>query len=197
MRANAVTANPDYSVAYHEAGHAVVGEVTDPGCVESLTIQPNKVERLYGFVKFVDLSDDLYDFIQFPWDDDPDILTELRECAANEIMQCLGGPLAEERFTGSWNQTGASGDLRDIFDLVVTAYPDDLDLTGGGWSLTSEIKPDMDLAMRRARELWENGTQDILTDHWAWVEAVAQAALNGDGTLTGDEIRALRPSGLT
>jgi len=184
------------ATAYHEAGHAVVGEATGPGCVESLTIQVDNEEALKGAVTFSDLSEDLCEFIEFPWPNDPDILAELRECADAEIMRTLGGPLAEERFTGSWNQKGASSDLRDIFDLVVAAYPEDMDLTGGGWSLTCRFAPDMDLSVRKVRELWEDDTQNILTEHWSWVEAVAQAALDGDGNLTGDEIRSLRPADL-
>jgi hypothetical protein len=191
-----VTEKSDANTAYHEAGHAVVGEAIEPGCVESLTIQVDNEERSLGSTQFSGEGwEHLDDYIQFPWGD-PDIEAELRECAAVEIMRCLGGPLAEKRFTGSWDKPGAWGDLSDIFDLVAAAFPEDLDLTGGGWSLTSEIEPDMDRSLRRARELWEGDTQDILTEHWSWVEAVAQAALDGDGNLTGDEIRALRPPGL-
>ena len=42
----------DPNCAYHEAGHAVVGEAIEPGCVESLTIQVDNEERLSGSTQF-------------------------------------------------------------------------------------------------------------------------------------------------
>ena len=39
---------------------------------------------------------------------------------------------------------------------------------------------------------WGDECREILNANWAWVEAVAQAALDGDGNLTGEELLALR-----
>lgn len=89
-----------YRVAVHEAGHALVSELCQPGSVSSLTITPRGMAL--GYMR------------QAPRDD---TYLYTREYMENQIAVMLGGLIAEEVLLGS-RSTGAGNDLKQATALA-------------------------------------------------------------------------------
>ena len=91
-----------YRIAVHEAGHAIVGEVVDPGSVARVTITSRG--QALGYVR------------QSPREDNYMYSKERLEA---EIERCLAGSLAEELVFGN-RSTGASNDFEQALRMVRT-----------------------------------------------------------------------------
>ncbi len=89
-----------YRVAIHEGGHAIVGELVNPGSVASVTIAPRGMAL--GFVR------------QAP--DDDRLLETVSQLKA-DIAVCLAGSTAE-RILLSEPSTGASNDFEKAWDIA-------------------------------------------------------------------------------
>lgn len=89
-----------YRVAVHESGHALVGEIVQPGSVASITITSRG--SALGYVR------------QAPQDDR---YLQTKEHLEAEIARALAGSVAEEQVFGS-SSTGAAGDFQQAVDMA-------------------------------------------------------------------------------
>jgi cell division protease FtsH len=89
-------------IAVHEAGHALVGEMVQPGSVSRVTITSRG--QALGYVRQAP-QDDQYLYTQ--------------AYLENEIARALAGSLAEENVLGS-RSTGAQGDFQQALRLANT-----------------------------------------------------------------------------
>jgi len=187
-------------VAFHEAGHAVVGEVAGVECT-SLTIDPDKEEGSFGHITHPDISGIFYEQMEVQmYRHGDDEWPAIRDWVDANTKSSLGGPLAEQRITGAFNWDGAAADIENISQKLLNVYgyegPDydealcPVMLRDPQMGVEEE---DWSQIIHRVRELWDDEVEAILTEHWDWVELVAELALK-QGTLTGDQIRAARPS---
>jgi uncharacterized protein YndB with AHSA1/START domain len=198
------------STAYHEAGHAVVGlvrglDVTFLTIIETET-SPGRRAAGYCIIEV----DRLVMEVASGFGDGME-LEDLEAGYAwieSRMLMCLAGATTEQRVTGEWNMSGATADMTQIGDIVQEAYcgpsefapvePDarlcaEMDFDHWDEELDkSVVLTDYTGVIERARERWGPECEDIITTNWAWIEAVAQAALDGDGNLTGEELLALR-----
>lgn len=91
-----------YRIAVHEAGHALIGEVVDPGSVARVTITSRG--QALGYVR------------QAPQED---VYLYSKEKLEAEVSRFLAGSLAEELVLGN-RSTGASNDFEHVLRLVRT-----------------------------------------------------------------------------
>ncbi len=89
-----------YRVAIHEGGHAIVGELVNPGSVSSITIAPRGMAL--GFVRQAPLDDRLLQTV-----------SELKA----DIAVCLAGSTAERLVLGE-QSTGAANDFEKAWDIA-------------------------------------------------------------------------------
>lgn len=86
--------------AYHEAGHAIVGELLEPGSVPFVSVKPHD-GREGGFAR-MDNNNDYF---------------EDKEFMENRVMFLLGGKAATELVYGV-SDVGCSYDVKRAFDIV-------------------------------------------------------------------------------
>ena len=109
------------------------------------------------------------------------------------ILLSLAGPVAEEIITGEWRNEEAQSDMMIIALLVRKTFDqDDPALIAPVVDGVADFVP----VARRIKERWGEATRELLVEIWPWVEAVARVVMDGDGSLTGEHIDALRPAGL-
>ena len=116
------------------------------------------------------------------------------EDVRRRVLVDIAGPTAEEILTGEWNAVGAASDMESLAEILERTWgelDEDLAPPFVDWAI------DLAVVVDHARELWGDNTRCHLKQAWPWVEAVAQAALDGDRTLTGGQIDALRPAHTT
>ena len=186
-------------VAYHEAGHAVIGTLVGM-TVDTLTVEPTK--DYLGLVTFAPFYDDnaidlmntsaVWGVVEGGEGGLLDSLPELsdrieatRQLCARDAVMLMAGPRAEERFTGKFDQSGAREDLQKIRDFLRVFF--------------CEYGDDEPAAWEAAQAHYGGPTiEEYLDDPlvWWWIMQVAQTAYFG-GDMTGDEVRALRPADLT
>jgi hypothetical protein len=180
--------------AIHQAGHAVVGEVCGLEC-RSLTIIPNEDDGALGHVTHPDVSGIFLEQmeVQMYRHGDPE-WAAIKDWVDSNTKCSLAGALAQQRVTGNYDWDGAGRDIQNIADKLLKVYGDEgPDYAPDLCPFFDDGIPDWSKIVRRARELWDLDVEAILTDHWDWVETVAELALE-HRTLTGDQVRAVRPS---
>lgn len=161
--------------------------------VQSLSIRPDSETK--GRVRLADKwPEDLLDYVDIPFWHEPEMAERLRKYAIPTILGTLAGPMAQERICGEWNHVGATSDMDSIYGIVSKAFPDDPGLNAGFETQDGLFQPCIDLAIETACALFGPQCDALLTDNWDWVTAVADAAMKYT-TLSGDQIRALRPTG--
>ncbi len=99
------------NVAYHEAGHALIGEYLEPGSVTFITIMKTDGDKR-GFTKYHN-NEYYFDDIQF---------------MKNRLMTVLGGKAATEIIYHTCD-TGANSDLHRAYDLA-TRFVDNYCMLG-------------------------------------------------------------------
>ncbi len=188
--------------AYHEAGHAVVARYSGVA-VEELTIVPRSY--YLGCVRTA-ISWTLRRLLSnssrcYWWNENSaetggsgDYWHQLERDGSAYLLFLLGGAVAEQIKFGKWVRIGCKSDLRK-FHVVVQGLVRNRPGPVGDNDIE---RPDRaaagsTIAAERKR-CWERVHQILnQPEMWAWVEAVAEAALER-GTLTGAEIDALRPT---
>jgi len=149
-------------IAYHEAGHAVIGWRLRTR-VRRASIRPEN-DGSAGHVLMV----------KFRKGWDPDLLDEyvVRRRLEPQIISLFAGVIAERRFTGRrHNWTGAGYDLHEAAGLV-------LHCVGGNPG---------PVFTKYSAWLWETAKERV-EGHWPQIEAVAAALLESE-TMTGQQIR--------
>ena len=189
-------------VAYHEAGHAVLARHLGIG-VRELTIIPGPayLGRVLQVVPWALRLMFKNRFLKCRLS--PQAMSEpggyggywqrLEDDGPSYLLGLLGGAVAEQIKFGKCIWSGSRSDLRK-FHIVVQGIVRDRPGPVGKNDIRgpNRIASGSTIAAERMH-YWKRAEQ-ILTrpEVWAWVEAVAGAALER-GTLTGDEIDALRP----
>jgi cell division protease FtsH len=157
-------------IAVHEAGHALVGELTQPGSVARVVITSRG--QALGYVR------------QAPRDD---LYLYTREYLEREIQGLLAGSVAEEIVLGS-RSTGASNDFERVMQLVNTMIASgmssqgvvDLEHLPAGMRhrLQSEIVHEQEEVVRA-----------LLRQHLPVLEEMARVLVEEE-SLSGDQLRA-------
>ncbi len=189
--------------AYHEAGHAVVARYSGVK-VDELTIIPRSyylgrvriaiswAVRLLIMKTFLRSHKRLRNRAETGGLGD--YWHRLERDGPAYLLVLLGGAVAEQIKFGKWGRSGCRSDLQK-FHLVVQGLVCDRPGPVGDNDIErpDRVAAGSTVAVERTR-YWDQ-VHEILTrpEVWAWVEAVAEAALER-GTLTGDEIDALRPT---
>lgn len=185
-------------VAFHEAGHAVVGEVGGNRC-EELTIVPE--DGAFGGTTWPDIPEivELQLEGQYTAHGEPE-WNELKSWVDARVRSSLAGALAEQRITGDFNWDGARSDLESIGRFVLNVYGYEGPDHDEALCPVMLRDPQMGVELEdwsqvslRVRELWDDEVEASLTENWDWVEAVAVLAM-WKKTITGDQIRAARPT---
>ena len=187
--------NP-YATAIHEAGHAVIGTLVGLN-VTHLTVVPAdgnlgvvtyETEYVPGVRQILDDEDFSMEVNMAVYY--PEEIEVARRDIAKHAMFSAAGPTAEMRHTGEWNHDGADSDNKRIEVFLRVFYFDFIDYTDG---------EDHAPALQAAVSYYDGPTVEQYLDNplvWSWIEKVADTAY-ARGEMTGDEIRALRPAGLT
>eukprot|EP00928_Gymnodinium_smaydae_P031429 TRINITY_DN23063_c0_g4_i1.p1 TRINITY_DN23063_c0_g4~~TRINITY_DN23063_c0_g4_i1.p1 ORF type:complete len:1091 (-),score=165.49 TRINITY_DN23063_c0_g4_i1:334-3606(-) len=186
-------------MAYHEAGHAILGAfMRDCGVVAKSSIVPRRSD---GGVT-----------IRMPIEEILDTGLSSKEFLQNRICVALGGRIAEEIFNGKSNvTTGASNDLhqcRKVAEAMVVQFgmtpgvsqPADsqqgsfaMDATAEGGSIPSESQESKQLidaeVHRIVREQYQRGT-DFLTSNRYLLDMLS-ARLMEKESVGGDEVTKL------
>jgi len=89
------------TTAYHEAGHAVIAEVLEPGSVNFISVRRGQLEGKLGFTDTVRNNDYYFD----------------KKYMENKVMILLGGKASTEICFGK-TDLGVSSDMRSVFNIV-------------------------------------------------------------------------------
>lgn len=167
-------------LAYHEAGHAVIAELLEPGSVNFVSVRPHG-GNVGGFTSYYQ----------------PEEYWFCASMMENRVRSLLGGRAATEiRF--SELDVGAGSDLNRAF-RIVGRLTDDYCAQGFG-NYTSGENSDGLLARRDvcvASEIdrYYKETKKLLTDNRAFLDGVAHALMKKD-VLTAAEIEAIKEENL-
>ncbi len=173
-------------LAYHEAGHALVGHWLQLGAVERVTIEPRGQALGVTYISR-DTEDPLY------------AQAEL----SNRLAMMLGGREAELLVKGSVS-SGASADLKRASELAINMVGSlGFSKTFGLLSVAGVPKellgPDIQSAvLKEARAMLEQAQaqcQQLLTSRRWQLDAMAQALLQRE-VLSGDELKGLLAVGV-
>jgi len=168
-------------LAYHEAGHALVGHWTGAGLVERVTIEP-RGQALGVTYMTRDSEDPLY----------------RQNELVSRLAMMLGGREAELLVLDSVS-SGASDDLKRASELAIEmvgslGFSDTFGLLSVGGIPKELLGPDIQAAvLKEARLLLEQAQQTcrtVLRTQRARLEAMAEALLTRE-VLAGDELKAL------
>ena len=166
-------------VAYHEAGHTVIGEVLEPGSVTLVSAYAQDGE---------------YGGFTHSWRNDS--LPAL-DMAEHSVIRALGGAAASEQVFGKFD-TGCSRDIDQAFSLVQTLVTENcvcgFYLHCNGYMEDSpELKAKQEQAMASEVERYYRRAKKILSENRDFLEGVAQGLIR-KGVLTAADIAAIRES---
>jgi len=157
-------------IAYHEAGHAVIAELSRPGAVSSITIMSRG--NALGYIR------------QSPAGDR---YLQTRDELLSAVQVCVAGAVSEELFMGQ-RSTGAVGDIRQATDLakqMVYAGLSPLGIVGA--ELPQAVLHEAVTEIIRAQE---QAVRLLLEEYRAEVQAVAEQLLRCD-SIAGDQFRSV------
>ena len=164
-----------YRIAVHEAGHALVGELVEPGSVARVTITSRG--QALGYVR------------QAPHEDH---YLYSKEKLEGEVARCLAGSLAEELVFGA-RSTGASNDFEQVLRLVRT-------MIGSGMSALGVVDveglPDGELHRQQTAIIAaaEQRVRVFLEERRSALLAMADVLLDEE-SLSGERLRELSEPG--
>jgi cell division protease FtsH len=180
-QAKVMTAEERETVAYHEAGHAILSTFVDPPRpVHRVTIVPTG--QALGYVLHVP-EEDKY--------------TESREELINQMIVALGGRAAEELVYGRiWN--GASSDLEKVtqisrkmvFEWGMGKTVNSLALKAHDYSLSERTKELRDTEQRELADYAYEQARRMLAERRDLLESLAQVLLEKE-TLDQREVEEL------
>ena len=163
--------------AYHEAGHAVVSEILDPGSVTLVSLYGTASGRSRGFV-LSRRSDD----------------ANTMRMQQIGILQSLGGKAAQEQRFGIMDR-GAEADLAGAFEQVKNLVGDacccGFNLYSYGYDNSEDLSNRIEQATAAEVERYYRRAKEILSMNAGFLDAVANALLE-KGFLTMHDIEKLR-----
>lgn len=162
--------------AYHEAGHAVVAEILEPGSVDLVSVRKN-TGTVGGFTAYHN-SDDYW---------------ISKTHMENRVIAVLAGKTATEIVFGEAD-TGANNDLHRAFDIV-QRFADNYCSYGFGYWEERDSSPNR-LSRREDRisadmEMYYARARKILIDNRAFLEGLAKRLQEKD-TLVSSEIKEIK-----
>lgn len=165
-------------VALHEAGHLVIAEVLDPGCIGLVSVRVNNFEgEVQGFV---------------------------RRCKSNtnrrkEILITLAGKVATELYYSETCASGCSGDLRRAKKVIYEGITES-GTCGVGflcdaprYGATESLHAQREATVYAEMERYMFKVRDILLKNRAFLEKAAEALAEKE-TLLYSDIRKIRES---
>ena len=163
-------------IAYHEAGHAVMAELLEPGSVNFVSVRPHG-GNTGGFTSYYQ----------------PDEYWVCPSMMENRVLSLLGGKAASEiRF--SEVDTGTGSDLNRAF-RIMGRFVDDFCSHGFGHYTSSENSNELlagrDACVHTEMERLYKQTKKMLTEHRAFLDGVAHALMKKD-VLTAKEIEKIK-----
>lgn len=165
------------AVAYHEAGHAVVAEVLEPGSVNFVSVRSHG-GNAGGFTNCYQ----------------PEEYWIKKQYMENRVTVLLGGKAATEVCFGE-TDVGVSSDMRRAFDIASRFVEDYCSNSFDRWIQGREFsngvveRRDMQLAVEM--ENFYSKAKKILIDNREFLDKLAQALMNKD-VLTNVEIEAIK-----
>ena len=164
-----------YRIAVHEAGHALIGEVVEPGSVARVTITSRG--QALGYVR------------QAPRED---LYLYSKEKLEAEVSRFLAGSLAEELVFGN-RSTGASNDFEHVLRLVRTMVATGMSELG---VVDVEGLPEGALHAQQTKIIGalEGRVREHLGTHREVLLAMADVLLDEE-SLSGDRMRMLLHGG--
>ena len=163
-------------VAYHEAGHAVVGEILEPGSVTLVSAYRQEDEHS-GFTH--------------SWQ--PEGIKAL-DRVEHSILRALGGAAAVEQVFGSFD-LGCSKDLDQAFGTVWQLVTENctcgFHLHSNGYDDSAELKARQEQAVSAEIERYYRRTKEILSQNKDFMEGVAQELIR-KGVLTAVDIAEIK-----
>lgn len=163
-------------LAYHEAGHAVIGEVLEPGSVTVVSAYAQDGEN-EGFTHC--------------WQSG-----ELRSMdrAHHMILRGLGGAAATEQIFGGFD-AGCSHDFDQAFDMVEGLVTKicccGFHLHRNSYDDSYELKAKQEQAIATEVERYYRKAKEILAQNKDFLEEIAQGLIQ-KGVLTAEDIREIR-----
>jgi len=152
-------------VAFHEAGHAVIGSALALP-ISYATVRP--FNDWAGHVMFA------HNFVNV--DSEP------------HLLLTLAGPAAEQRQFPTAPRLDHSIDMRCVLGIIrVELWSANIERDGLR-KARGPAQTDIDAELAK----WQKRTGNIVDQHWSWIVRVAERLQTLTG-LTGDEIVALRP----
>ncbi len=166
-------------VAYHEAGHAVIGEVLEPGSVTLVSAYA---------------QDGGHGGFTHSWQEDG---IPMLDKAEHSIIRALGGAAASEQVFGKFD-LGCSRDIDQAFNLVRNLVTDNcicgFHLHSSGYGEDSgELMAKQEQAASSEVERYYRKAKQILAENKDFLEGVAQGLIQ-KGVLTAADIAAIRKS---
>lgn len=162
--------------AYHEAGHAVIAEVLNPGSVVLATAYDSEDSDMGGFVSCSGKTKGSY-----------------LQRAESHIIQALGGMAASEQVFGE-PDTGSEHDIAQAFALV-NNFVGDICLRGfqlhcNGYN-SQETKAKQEQAAAAEVERYFRKAKEILAKHRPFLDGIARGLMK-KGFLTAPDIAEIR-----
>lgn len=169
--------DPRTRVIYHEAGHATVAEVLNPGCVTLVSAYSRNGES-GGFTSYYRSG----------------FTCTAEQRRLSQILGSLGGMAAlEQRF--GFMDTGNSGDLNQAFSSVWKLIGNNcvcgFHLHSDGYDDSEALKAKLEQATASEVERYYRKTKEILALNRRLLEAIA-GELAVKGVLTDSDIRRIR-----
>ncbi len=164
-------------IAYHEAGHAVIAEVLEPGSVNFVSVRSHGGST-GGFTNYYQ----------------PEEYWIKKQYMENRVTVLLGGKAATETVFGE-TDVGANSDLHRAFDISVRFVDDycsngfDRWLQGREYSNGAVERRDMQLSFEI--EKFYQKAKKILIDNREFLDKLATALMNKD-ILTSAEIQTIK-----
>lgn len=161
--------NERQRIAVHEAAHAVIGELLNPGSVASITISPRG--NALGYVR------------QTP---ENDCCLYTRQILNNQICGLVAGAVGEEMIFGD-RSTGAANDFQRAVELakkIIFSGLSDLGVVDEELVGQAEVHGEISRIVRDQEERGRN----ILREHLDTLNGTAEI-LHGNEMISGDEFR--------
>ena len=165
------------AVAYHEAGHAVIAEVLEPGSVNFVSVRSHG-GGVGGFTNYYQ----------------PEEYWIKKKHMENRVIVLLGGKAATETVFGE-TDVGTNSDLHRAFDIVKRFVEDYCSNGFDRWLQAREYsngvveRRDMQLSIEM--EKFYHTAKKILIDNREFLDKLATALMNKD-ILTSVEIQAIK-----
>lgn len=167
----------DLSVAYHEAGHALIGEILEPGSVSFITIT-NSDSKIDGITIFSN-NDNYFSDVKF---------------MKNRVKSLLAGKAASEIVFNTCD-VGTNSDLRRAYEIVERFVDNYCMLDFNSWihnpyENSERVKESKDNNMNKLMQMYYNEVKSLLIDNRSKLDILA-SELKKKKILFKDEIEEL------